>query len=564
MKTNKLHIIAISITIILAIFAGWYLLKPGYFAMHDDLQVMRFYQLERCFSDGQIPCRWVPDMGSGFGFPLFNYYSPLPYYFGMFFRWLGLPFMAVTNYTFFSSIIISGIAMYALVYKITKSTSAGFLSSVMYIWAPYRSVQIFVRGALAESFALALFPIVLLAIWNYAHQTQNKFNIWLPLSLAGLYLSHNIMAMWFTPVILGFAFLSLTNAHNLHFKKILIFLIYYLWGLSLAGFFIIPALLEKPLVKTETLTQDYFNFRLHFATIKQLFVDRQWDYGPSRPGPVDDMSFQIGIIHWIVGCFSVLLSFWKIIRQRTTKNLLWIFFSFLFLLFVFLTHSKSVLLWEMIPILSLTQFPWRLLAFVNLFSAMLGGYLLSNIRNTKNKVILLVIFVISTIIFNWSYFKPDNYDPKAIDSDKLQVEWQKQQIGSIRDFLPNSVSTYDIPISDNRAYSLTTDGSIDTKNLLIWSDHFSLDVEVNGVDEAQIVVPVFNFPRWEVVVSDQPVIVTSSQPLGLISFQVPQGKHIVTGWFRNTPVRFFANGLTLFSLLLLICFAIIAKQKDSQ
>ncbi len=564
MKTNKTHIIAILVILVLSFFASWYLIRPGFFAMHDDLQIMRFYQLERCFADGQIPCRWVPDMGSGFGFPLFNYYSPLPYYFGMLFRWLGFSFMTVTNYTFLSSMIISGIAMYVLVYRITKSRLAGFLSSIMYIWAPYRSVQIFVRGALAESFALALFPVVLLTIWEFAHQPKNKFNIWLPLSFAALYLSHNIMAMWFTPVILGFALLSLTMAHNLSLKKTLMFSIYYLWGLSLAGFFLIPALVEKSLVKTETLTQDYFNFRLHFATVKQLFIDRQWGYGPSRPGPVDDMSFQIGIVHWIVGGFSVLLSAWKIFRQKNLNNLLWVFFSFLFLLFIFLIHSKSVLLWEMIPLLSLTQFPWRLLSFVNLFSSILAGYLISNLRNTKIRLILLTVIVISTVSLSWSYFKPDKYDPNAIDSNKLQTEWQKQQIGSIRDFLPNSVSTYDIPISDNKPYSLTSEGFIDAKNLHIWSDHFSLDVEVSGVDQAQVIVPVFNFPQWEVIVSDQPVMVASNQPLGLISFQVPQGKHIVTGWFRNTPIRLIANSLTLISLSLLIFVAIIAKHRQTK
>ena len=61
-----------------ALLAGRTLLTPGYFIMHDDLQMMRQLEMEKCFLDRQIPCRWIPDMGYGFGFPLFNFYPPLP------------------------------------------------------------------------------------------------------------------------------------------------------------------------------------------------------------------------------------------------------------------------------------------------------------------------------------------------------------------------------------------------------------------------------------------------------------------------------------------------------
>ena len=74
-------------------FAGLALIKPGYFSMHDDIQVMRLYQMERCFQDGQLPCRWVPDMGAGYGHPLYNYHPVFPYYLGMVCRLLGLSFL---------------------------------------------------------------------------------------------------------------------------------------------------------------------------------------------------------------------------------------------------------------------------------------------------------------------------------------------------------------------------------------------------------------------------------------------------------------------------------------
>ena len=56
-----------------------FLIKPGlYWNMHDDMQLVRQLEMDKCLKDGQIPCRWTPDLGYGYGYPLFNFYPPLP------------------------------------------------------------------------------------------------------------------------------------------------------------------------------------------------------------------------------------------------------------------------------------------------------------------------------------------------------------------------------------------------------------------------------------------------------------------------------------------------------
>src|SRR3989338_11612324 len=125
------------------ILASRHLFTPGYFNMHDDLQVMRTLEMEKCFKDFQVPCRWVPDMGYGFGFPLFNFYPPLPYLYGMVFRLLAFPFTATVKLTFASAFLLSGVAMYFFARKfflpsrrqaanIRRGGAGGF-----FIWAPY-------------------------------------------------------------------------------------------------------------------------------------------------------------------------------------------------------------------------------------------------------------------------------------------------------------------------------------------------------------------------------------------------------------------------------------------
>src|SRR5690606_19120577 len=111
-SVHRFHILLV---VVFSLVAGWYFLLPGYFAMHDDLQVTRFYEMERCLLDGQIPCRWSPDLGAGRGFPMFNYYAPLPYYVGIMGRWIGLSFMAVVKMIFLMGIVGSAIFCYWLV-----------------------------------------------------------------------------------------------------------------------------------------------------------------------------------------------------------------------------------------------------------------------------------------------------------------------------------------------------------------------------------------------------------------------------------------------------------------
>ena len=59
------------------------------FNIGPDFSISYLKQTEQCFIDGQIPCRWLEDSNNGLGFPIFNYLSPLPYYFSLIFRQFG-------------------------------------------------------------------------------------------------------------------------------------------------------------------------------------------------------------------------------------------------------------------------------------------------------------------------------------------------------------------------------------------------------------------------------------------------------------------------------------------
>src|SRR3990170_8274901 len=73
------------------------LISNGFFPMHDDTQPARLYEMAQALKDGQFPVRWVKDLGYGYGYPIFNFYGPLPYYLGAGFMFLGVDALVATK-----------------------------------------------------------------------------------------------------------------------------------------------------------------------------------------------------------------------------------------------------------------------------------------------------------------------------------------------------------------------------------------------------------------------------------------------------------------------------------
>jgi len=129
------------LTFLFTIPAFFFLLKPGYYNMHDDMQMIRQLEMEKCFQDGQIPCRWTPDLGYGYGYPLFNFYPPMPYLVGQVYRTFGFSFVNSVKATAVTQIILAAAFMYLLSASIF-GPAGGFIASIFYTYAPYHALNI--------------------------------------------------------------------------------------------------------------------------------------------------------------------------------------------------------------------------------------------------------------------------------------------------------------------------------------------------------------------------------------------------------------------------------------
>lgn len=142
--------------LILSLPAYSLLARFGIHTMHD-FHPFRQFEYNLCLRSGVFPCRWAPDAGMGFGEPVFNYYSHFPYWVGGLLSLFKFSVINSTKISLALSLSLSAVFMYFLARRYWGSLS-GLVSALFYVYAPYRAVDVWVRGALPEAWAFVFFP----------------------------------------------------------------------------------------------------------------------------------------------------------------------------------------------------------------------------------------------------------------------------------------------------------------------------------------------------------------------------------------------------------------------
>lgn len=530
MKTKLILLILFLITLptILPFF------NSKFFYTQDYIFIARMHQMSTALGDGQFPVRWAPDLR--FGEPIFNFYASLPFYIGSLVSLLGFNVIWTSKILFMLASFLSAITMYIFCRK-QFGTKGAFLGSILYTYAPYRAVDIYVRGAISEAWAFVFFPLIFYTSLLLSEKVNFKRVCFLALSLAGLFLTHNVTTLMFLPFLgLYWIYLSVTRRK---WKINLAFFGSFLLGLGLAAFFLLPALYERQFIQTKYLIVGYFDFRAHFVAVRQFF-STFWGYGSSLWGPVDGLSFQVGLVHWFVVGLAILLG--VIFRKDRKFIFLLSFLGFSFLLSLFLQHNKSAFLWEAIPISAFIQFPWRFLAISVFIVAIMGAAISDHL---KGRYRLLYFILIGASFFYVQYFRPKAYVDDSFFDKFLNTQTLRAGVDLTKDYLPVWITTVDGEVFN----SLRADkGEITVSDSKRRST--SLGTSVNVLSDSLIEAPITYFPGWEVEINDKLITQAYPSKMGLIRFELPKGEYRVKIEFKDTPVRILGNSLSIFSLIL--------------
>ncbi len=547
------------VVILISLLTVLPLLASGYFPMHDDLQVMRLFELEKCFSVGDIPCRWASDMAGGYGQAMFNFYSAFPYYLGHLIR-LVSPFSIIdtVKILFAISLIASGVGMYFLAREFFGK-AGGFIASVFYVFAPYRALNVYVRGAMAEAFSLAILPFLWLAVYKVIKKPTFLNVVFLAIITALQLTTHNISTMIYAiPTGIWIIYLLIREFSA---RRLFAIVLGGILGFGLAGFFILPVLFEKSLTQESVFTSNYSHYIAHYVSLYQVFTSRFWGYGGSIFGENDHMAFQLGWPHWWVAAFVALFSIVQSIKARSFKFILPLALVALALFVVFLTHSRSTFIWLAVPSMAFIQFPWRLLGLaVFLISFAIGA--VNWIKNTRLKQSILVLGVFLAVSLNIQYFKPEMHFYGETDSTKLSGElFITQQKAALLDYLPLTVTDPPLDLAPDQPEIV--EGSGEVANFSYKAGTFFFDLK--AMEDSTVNVPIIYFPGWKAYLiygQGEELPIAPSDKTGLIQLKVEKGEHMIEGRFENTPIRNLGNFVSILAFLVILGGVLVVINKN--
>ncbi len=544
------------IGLLLTLALLWPLFVAPYFTHHDDVQNIRLFEMNKCVLDVQLPCRWVPDLGGLYGYPLFNYYGPLPYYYGEVWYFLSHSLIFSAKMMFATGFVASFIFMYLATRKLWGSWGGSF-AAIIYSYSPYHSVDFYVRGAMGELWALAFFPAILWATLRLKEKPSWGNSVLLSVCLAGLVLAHNLSAMLFFPIVGVFVVGAALISKNGRFFKFFCFSL--VLGLTLSAFYWIPAYFEKSLVHLETTVEGYFSYTEHFKGLRKLFLDRSWGWGASvreiPGGEKDGLSFQIGYGHILIWLLSMIAAI-KLWKKQPLLGWVIGFFSIVLLGAVFMINPKSEVVWKSIDSLKYLQFPWRFLEIIIFAIAIMSGSVLMLIR-PKYKMLVYVVGIALIVGLNFSYFRPEKFLNITDQSILSGSSWDSQIKRSIYDYLPIYAKAPPAELATVR-YQLVSGG---TSINNFKENSQSLNFSSTSLTPVEFRWSQYYFPDWQILVDNQKVAIDYHNDLGLITFIIPSGNHKVVGQFKDTPIRTYSNWASLAAVTLTFGLFLIKIRK---
>ncbi|RMD48617.1 MAG: hypothetical protein D6835_06170, partial [Candidatus Thermofonsia bacterium] len=230
----------------------------------------------------------------------------------------------------------------------------------------------------------------------------------------------------------------------------------------------------------------------------------------------------------------------------------------------FMITPLSRPLWDILPLLPFTQFPWRFLS-VQAFTTALATGAISNLqlpitnprlRFTKYSVPLALALLL--LYAGLARLQTDHLllTDADVTAEKLaQYEWFTGNIGSTvsAEYLPPTVQPRPFSsqwlVTGHRFTLAALQGAVDQYSLTEWQTDRQ-QWQVTTRETSVVRFPTLYWPGWQAAVDGKVTAVTPAPGSGLITLTVPPGSHTITLRLTRTPIRLAAELVSLLALLI--------------
>lgn len=580
-RRNGLIALALVLLSIPATLPFWH---PDFiFTADSPLHLWRVYELDRALREGVLYPRWAPDLYFGYGYPVFNFYPPFSYYLVETLHVLGFDLANAFKAVFSFCVLLAATGAFLLARDIYRDgllpappntnppespearslsiDAAALLAAVAFGYAPYLLIDIYIRGAIAETLGLALLPLFFWALRRVLLRPLPG-RIALASVIGAVYLlSHNLTAFFSAPILALYVLLLVLQqpTWRARGRSLGAAAIVALGTAALSAFYWLPSFVELPMVYIgqPALTR---------AALLQTMLDHIQPIGNVIQHAIiydyPEASFPLGLTSIALAVSGAVLGIvWLQRRVQVELAFFWLVSIVAGLALTELARST----WLALPALWVIQFTWRVTVFIIPGMALAVGlwgiaaYRLA--RRTPRPfaaafgaTAVLGIILILTSTLNlaskpWFTAMPPYNAPQVLA--RFEVDYQQSGMSSMNEYLP--IWTRNVPLPNTRRNNAPAAASTSAANIALESiAPTRWQIKTDSAEPFTLSLRKFYYPDWSAWIDNQPATVEPSTNVGLLSIQVPAGAHEIRFERNSLPVRdvgWLLTGLGILSLI---------------
>lgn len=545
-KINLLALITlISILPVISIF------RPGDYESGDfNIHIFRAIDFYNSLKDGFIMPSWAGNLNSTFGYPIFIFINPLPYYMIAFFHVLGFSFIFSMKLFLAISFILSGIFMYLWIKNLYKNELAAFTAGVFYLFTPYHLVDLHFRATVGEIAIFMTTPLLLLFITKNIQKQSTRLFLCISAAVGLVIISHQAMAVFslFLAFLFAVYYTIVSKNSFVTFVKSIIFP--FAMGLVLVSPYLLPYVTHSPYTILST-----FN-GVVFPPFQDLLYS-PWRWGLLFQGPNGELSPLIGYVQ----IFIILASGYLLIKHKKDKYYVdRIFWLCLVLFFLLLITPISTIIWYTVPLIKLAIISSRMLLFAAVCISVLAALFVISIKKRKFAIYFLIFITTAYTILNWGHRRviPEITDTNLIMSLEESSDYEGWGIG-----VPkwHKAVIWEKGTPKEHAVIISGKGTIKEMSRNTAKHTYLIHAET----PLYIKENTWYFPGWTLSVNNK-VSTIDQNNLKYINFSLPKGVHLVEVEYKDLQILKVAKIISLIgwtTVLLSLIYLTLSSYKSN-
>ena len=429
------------------------------------------------FNGKFLPSDIMPNLANNLGYGLYIFYPSLPHLvFAYLFKFLSLfgANILLSNMIVNTLItIISSLIIYKLMHKISSNKNMSLLSSIIYIFFPYRLSCIFIRYSINEIFISLFIPLILLSLFELKEKNYKKFCLYFIIGYIGMIYSHLVMTIFLTIIIIPFIFLYRKEIFNKKSLKIITLSIIFVSA------FVLPNVINVMVHRNSNYFLDINNYMTSIGLLEQNTMD----FGRYFTLKNDKWDVQMYIP--IICVIGFLITIYYFIKNK--KEVDKFYYFLLISLLISVLFTLPFFPWKILPdFLYMIQFPWRMMSFIGVLLSLLIPYGISKLKIKYSILIFIILILLSTVPLI-SHFNSRTYKFEGIEYEL--------GTGNLGEYYPIEKYYSEDYYKNRKDNAVFVHGSAEIKKIKTEFPNYKFEVKNNR--NARVEIPMLYYKGYE-------------------------------------------------------------------